>query len=400
MLFGGDCLAKIDGKSVFIPYAVPGERLEIEIVKSFSDYDQARIVRVLEPSPHRAAPACPLYQKCGGCDMMHVESGFQTELKKKILSDLLERAGVEFPEIQVLSGEPFGYRSRFQLHDGGMEERSSNAVVPIPACPVAVPQINEWLKETPCQERPKGKGFLFGSQKAEPSLSFALESPAPRAQKEQVRPSQKGKKKRGNKKPASRFEGIRQDEQCPVQIELCGKKIFFDARGFFQSNIPLLEKAVPLVTQGLGGKNALDLYSGAGTFSVFLADIFENVVMVEQSRLSLVYAERNLAGKKHESYGISGADFAKRSVRPLCERIGNFDAVVADPPRAGIEREALEWLCQSGVPVIKYLSCNPSTQARDLKKLQEAGYKIQDMRLLDFYPQTSHLETLSTCILK
>ena len=177
MLFGGDCLAKIDGKSVFIPFAVPGERLEIEIVKSFADYDQARIVRVLEPSPHRTAPACPLYQKCGGCDMMHVESGFQTELKKKILLELLERAGVAFPEIQVVSGEPFGYRSRFQLHDGGMEERSSNAVVPIPSCPVAVPQINEWLKETPAQDRPKGKGFLFGSPKAQPSLSFALRQP-------------------------------------------------------------------------------------------------------------------------------------------------------------------------------------------------------------------------------
>ena len=237
MLFGGDCLAKIGGKSVFIPFAVPGERLEIEIVKSFADYDQARIVRVLEPSPHRTAPACPLYQKCGGCDMMHVESGFQTELKKKILMELLERAGVAFPEIQVVSGEPLVYRSRFQLHDGGMEERSSNAVVPIPACPVAVPQINEWLKETPAQDRPKGKGFLFGSPKAQPSLSFALESPAPRAQKAKAEPRQKGKKKHGNKKPASRFA----ERNCSLTRGAFSSPTF----PFWKRPFPLSWKAFP-----------------------------------------------------------------------------------------------------------------------------------------------------------
>lgn len=195
-----------------------------------------------------------------------------------------------------------------------------------------------------------------------------------------------------------RFEGISQNEQCPVQIELCGKTILFDAQGFFQSNIEVLEKAIPLITQGLSGKNALDLYSGAGTFSVFLADFFENVVMVERNRGALVFAEQNMAGKAHESYGISGADFVKKNVKNLVERIGNFDAVVVDPPRSGMEKEALDWLCNSGIPVVKYLSCNPSTQARDIKRLCDAGYKVTDISLLDFYPQTSHIETLLTCI--
>jgi 23S rRNA (uracil1939-C5)-methyltransferase len=81
------------------------------------------------------------------------------------------------------------------------------------------------------------------------------------------------------------------------------------------------------------------------------------------------------------------------------ERIGNFDAVVVDPPRSGMEKEALDWLRSSGVPAIKYLSCNPSTQARDIKALADSGYKIADIRLLDFYPQTSHIESLLTCVL-
>lgn len=391
-------MGKSGNKNVFVPFAIPGERLEIEIVRRFSDYDEGKIVRVLESSPKRILPACPLYMKCGGCDYMHIDYEFQSELKAQVLKELFLRAGLEVPEIQKVQGPYLAYRSRFQLHDGGMEGRGSNEIVPIAACPVAVPEINEWLSQCPMEERPKGKGLLFGHKNALPKLSFALEekkpqNPAPK------KPAFKGKKK-GKKLPPSRFEGIRQDELCPVQAEICGKKIVFDAKGFFQSNLALLEKTVPLIAQGLAGKNALDLYSGAGTFSVFLADSFERVAMVEQNRLSMVCAERNMAGKAHESFGISGADFAKRNAQALCQRIGPFDAAVVDPPRSGVEREALEWLSKSGIPVIKYLSCNPSTQVRDLKKLKEKGYKIEKICLLDFYPQTSHMETLATCVLE
>lgn len=393
-------MAKIDNKNVFIPYAVPGEKLEIEITKSYRDYDEARIVKILESSPKRILPACPLYGRCGGCNMMHIDFDWQIELKKGVLAELMERAGVSVPQIQVVSGSPLGYRSRFQLHDGGMEGRASNDVVPIDSCPVAVPQINEWLKDCPMQERPQGRGLLFGHKNAQPSLSLALEREARPEPKAYKKMSAKEKKKHGKKRPMGRFEGISQNEQCPVQIELCGKTILFDAQGFFQSNIEVLEKAIPLVTQGLSGKNALDLYSGAGTFSVFLANLFENVVMVEHNRGALVFAEQNMAGKKHESYGISGADFVKKNAQSLVGRIGNFDAAVVDPPRSGMEKEALDWLCKSGIPVVKYLSCNPSTQARDIKRLLDAGYSVSDIRLLDFYPQTSHIETLLTCVLR
>lgn len=400
MVFGGSCLAKIDNKNVFIPFAVPGEKLEIEITKSYRDYDEAKIVKILEPSPERVKPACPLYQKCGGCNLMHIEYDCQLELKKRILAELMERAGVAVPQIQTVCGSPLAYRSRFQLHDGGMEGRGSNDVVPIESCLVAVPEINEWFKAEPMEARPKGRGFLFGHKSAEPSLSLALEKERGGNQKAYKKMSAKEKKKRGKKYIKPRFEGISQDEQCPVSVDLLGKKVLFDAQGFFQSNIEVLEKAIPFITQGLSGKNALDLYSGAGTFSVFLADLFENVVMVEHNRGAMVFAEQNMARKKHESYGISGADFVKKNVQSLVERIGNFDAAVIDPPRSGMEKEALDWLCKSGIPVIKYLSCNPSTQARDIKKLCDSGYAVEDIRLLDFYPQTSHLETLLTCIKK
>ena len=396
MVFGGSCLGKIKGKNVFVPYAIPGERLEIQIEKSFKDYDHAKIVRVLEPSALRVEPACPLYQKCGGCNMMHIDYQEQLRLKKAVVQELMEKAGVKIPKIELVYGQSLGYRSRFQLRDGGMEGRSTNDVVPTQSCPVAVGQINEWLMKEPMEKRPKGKGCLFGHQNAEPSLSFAL-----KAESQKTRPPKKsGKKdkKHGNKAPKARFEGIKENEQCPVQIVVCGKKIAFDARGFFQSNIGMLEKSLPLILDGLSGKTALDMYSGAGTFSVFLADKFEKVVMVEADRAALVFAERNMAGLSHESYGISGADFARRAADEAQARLGGFDAALLDPPRAGIEKEALDWLCRSGIKTIKYLSCNPSSQSRDLASLEKSGYSITDLRLLDFYPQTSHIESLATCM--
>ena len=104
MIFGGKCLGKIDNKNVFVPYAVPGEKLEIEITQSFRDYDEAKIVKVLEASPKRVLPACPLYAKCGGCNLMHIDSAYQTELKARVLAELMERAGVRIPQIQAVSG--------------------------------------------------------------------------------------------------------------------------------------------------------------------------------------------------------------------------------------------------------------------------------------------------------
>ena len=131
---GGDCLAKINGKNVFVPFAIPGEKLEIEIVKSFRDYDTAKIIRIVEPSPYRVEPSCPLYGKCGGCNMQHISPDYQVELRKQILKSSFEREGIPCPEIEVISGNDRNYRCRIQLTDGGFNERESNKIVPLDDC--------------------------------------------------------------------------------------------------------------------------------------------------------------------------------------------------------------------------------------------------------------------------
>ena len=133
------------------------------------------------------------------------------------------------------------------------------------------------------------------------------------------------------------------------------------------------------------------MYSGCGSISTFLTEKYENVVLVEHNRDALVYAEQNMAGTKHISYGLSGAAWVKSCASSLPA----FDAVTIDPPRSGMEKEVCTWLCQSKIPLILSLSCDPATHARDLARLLACGYNLKEIYLLDFYPNTSHIESLA-----
>ncbi len=390
MVFGGDCIAKIGGKTVFVPHAVPGERLEVEITGDSRDYSTARIVRVLDASPHRVEAVCPYYGICGGCNIQHIDAEYQEKLRSSILRDAFLRAGVTPPEIQVVSGPAFGYRSRFQLHDGGLMQRKSNKIVGIEYCPCATDQVNEYLKSIPVSERPRGRCHIFGSEKNGGEVLVAEEE-------KPVGTSGGRKEARGKKikRAARRYSGTSpvQDYACTVQ--LCGKKISFDVRGFFQSNMTVLEKAIPLITGGLEGNSCLDMYSGCGTFSVFLCDSFSNVTLVEHNRDALVMAEQNLMGRRHESYGLGGETWVKYHAESCVRNSGGFDAAVVDPPRSGMEKEVCKWLRSSGIPRINSLSCDIATHARDASFLIRAGYEMKSLYLLDFYPQTCHIESLA-----
>ena len=202
-------------------------------------------------------------------------------------------------------------------------------------------------------------------------------------------------KKKSKLKRNTYFKGTSQNQKNICSLNLLGKKIDFDVQGFFQSNLEVLEKSIEKLTENLGGKNVLDMYSGCGTFSVFLADSFEKTTLVEHNRDAIVFAETNLVGKNHESYGESGEKWVLQNAEKILSDNGRFDAVVIDPPRSGMEKEVCKWLCKNRAEKIRSVSCNPSTHARDATFLVKAGYRINKLYLLDFYPQTSHIESLA-----
>ena len=304
---------------------------------------------------------------------------------------------MELPSINPLYGPDTGYRYRFQFHNGGLAARKTNDIVDVAQCPVATAEINGWLSTVPRQERPRGRIQVFGGSRVLqdttqtarfPHVIVAQEQPKTTAEKTPGLKTVSGKTNRY-------FSGTTLNPANLAAVSLAGKTIRFDVQGFFQSNMDILEQAVGRICSGIGGRNALDMYCGAGTFSVFLADLFEKVTLVEHNRDALVFAEINMAGKKHDSYGISGEKWVRENADGILNRNGPFDAVVIDPPRSGMERDVCRWLCETRPAHIRSISCDPSTHARDAARLVRAGYRIEELYLLDFYPETSHIESLA-----
>jgi 23S rRNA (uracil1939-C5)-methyltransferase len=363
LVAGGDGLASMGGKAVFVPFALPGERVLARIASEKRDYARAELVRVLEPSPRRVEAPCPLYGICGGCNLQHLEYAGQLEAKSRIVADVFARtAKIETGEVPVRPSPPFAYRNRMQLHlmaSGrlGLSKRSSSDLVEISGCPVACPAIDEWM------------GACAGTDRARAML---------------------GKRSPGD----GRFIVFGREERLWLEgrdelaeVPVAGRSIRFPVRGFFQSNLSLLDAFVSAATSGLAGERAADLYCGVGLFGSFLASSFRRVVCVEENASSLAAAKANLPGQGHELHAASAEAWTRSA-----SAAEPFDLVLADPPRTGLGPELRQWLAASRPPTIVYLSCDPVTLARDAKELVGAGYELGSVEAFDFYPQTSHVE--------
>ena len=371
MVARGSGLGKLDGKNVFVPGTLPGETVQIGIQEEKRDFIEAKLEKVITPSEYRIQPECKYYGICGGCNLQFATAEYQRKLKTEIITDSLIRAGVPencIPKIDLEYGSEWGYRNRFQLHDGGLKEARSSQTIPIKDCLVACPEIRECLQS---DHLPQGtRTHVFG---ADGKVTTAVLA---------------------EKAPRKKFEGAVINEKEIVTVNINGKDIQFDVRGFFQSNLQMLEKTINRITANFGGKRCADIYSGVGTFSVFLGKQFEEMYLVEHNREALILAERNLRGIRHQSYGVSGEKWTQ-----LSDSKQKFDAIVIDPPRSGMEKAVREWIKASQIPQIRSLSCDPVTFARDAQDLISFGYKLVNLCLLDYYPQTSHIETLANFIL-
>ena len=245
-----------------------------------------------------------------------------------------------------------GYRSRFQFTEGGLKEKEANNIVAIKDCLIATENVRTLLQNN---KIPFTKDRL------------------------NVFENHIGNNKNNNS-----------SQNETISVTIANKKLSFSVNGFFQSNLEMLEKTIPLVIENLEGGNLLDMYSGVGTFSIFAGEKFKHTTLVEFSKLSSSYTKENLGNIKHSMFAMTGAKWTKTKNAKTTK----FDAVIIDPPRTGIEKEVLQWLIENKPQIIRSVSCDPVTHARDTKKIIEAGYVIEKMYLLDFYPQTSHIESL------
>jgi 23S rRNA (uracil1939-C5)-methyltransferase len=363
---GGAGLAKIEGKSVFVDLAAPGDLVLLHITEERRSWARAGIAEILEPSPLRVEPACPLFGRCGGCSLQHLNYDAQLSAKEGILREAFSRiGGMEAPDIRMRPSPPLEYRNRVQFHckpdrrrQLGFKARNSpegNSFVPVQDCPVAETGIRKVLMDGSLIPPPDKDRFTVYSRGG----LFLSE----------------GGKSRG-------------------RVSLGGRELVMDAGVFFQSNGTMLELLLKDLAAEVEKADAelpmADLYCGVGTFAAFLGSRFSRTDLVEENKTALALARENVKSSECRFYALSGDEWVKS--------LKGKDAwgfIVVDPPREGLSALTRRYLAEKGPPMLAYVSCDPATLARDAGELVAGGYTLKKLNLYDFYPQTAHIESLT-----
>ncbi len=405
-IYGGASLARVEGKAVFVPLALPGEQARVRIVEEKRGYATAEVEEIVAAAPERVVPNCKHFGTCGGCQYQHAEYKAQLEMKQAILRETLERGGVRAPdEIAVLAGEPWAYRNRIRLAfdasgRAGYRGRRSHAVIAIEECPIAAPVLveaafsaAELFRRFAAKGRPTELSLFCDATEDSMLASVFTEGTAYVPLRDyfdallsQI-PSLRGVElvevHQGQPKTVARAGAE------SIAYHAAGIDYRVDHGAFFQVNRWLVDKLVECVTNGLSGGLAWDLFAGVGLFSRKLVERFENVAAVESAPAAIAALEQNLSGTNATAVKATTLEFLRGAVRG--ERP---DLIVVDPPRIGLGAETTELLGQIAAPELVYVSCDPATLARDLRVLVGAGYAIERVTLADLFPQTFHIETV------
>jgi 23S rRNA (uracil1939-C5)-methyltransferase len=369
LVYGGDGLARLDGKVVLVPFVLPGEvvRAEIELVKR--DLFRGRLIEVISPSAARVSPPCPYFLHCGGCHYQNADPAFQVEQKCSILRETLRRVGkIEFPgEIKAIAGEPWGYRNRVQLHieDGaiGYFEHGSHSLCPIGRCAVASPALNDAIARL---------GDRSFQQVATTVELFTNETETQIHVWDRV--------------PAKAYRLFQSlGTTGPIEYD----RFRVSPNSFFQVNRYLVDALVQCATGDRGGDWAVDLYAGVGLFSARLAERFKRVTAVESSRAAFQDLVYNV---ERRSWPVAAENKSAEEYLKGLEQTP--EVIMADPPRTGLGGEVVRELGRIRAPQLIIVSCDPATLARDLQSLLAGGYRIEQITMVDLFPQTFHLETV------
>ena len=403
-IYGGDGLARIPaGKTVFVPGTLPGELVEATIAADRRSFAKSELEAILEPSPERVAPGCEYVPRCGGCQYQHANPTFQLHMKLDILKETLARAHLPMPgEIESLAGPPWGYRNRIRLHviGGalGYRQRASHNLLPVTHCPIAAPLLDQAVAAVACIAKDTGLASLcdeveFFTNGEQDQLLVSLWPERPRRVRE--RALEAFAEQLRMQIPALTGVGLfsQQDSsmmhwgQRSLTYTVSGRTYQVSLGAFFQINRFLLPTLLQVAIGERSGSRAWDLYSGVGLFAQALN--FEHVTAVEPERFSADDLKKNLAQKTCRIVRANTLDFLRAPAR------AKPDFILVDPPRAGLGKEICSHLASVAAAEIVYVSCDPATLARDLQSLLQYGYSVQTMNLLDLFPQTFHMETVT-----
>jgi 23S rRNA (uracil1939-C5)-methyltransferase len=421
LAYGGYAVARDPaGRAVFVRGGCPGDVVEAHTVSDHGRYVKAAVTEVLEPSPDRVRPPCPYFGECGGCQWQHVAYRVQTSAKRACVADALRRIG-HLGEISVdetvLGPSPYGYRNKVVLtasegSDGirlGFLSLGGGALVPIDSC---------LLLPTALQKAPKAlTGILryLSRNDSSPISRVAVRSasnltdveidlwtepgPFPRALAAKMLSGQLHAgtvtrvltKRKGRALVAGKVEVLA--GRGAWRERLGDHDFLVSAPSFFQVNTHGAERLIDCVVAAADVRSSdrvLDLYAGAGTFTLPLAELAGEVVAVEAEGSAVRDLRRNLEVNRLDAV-VAPGDAAM-----ALQGLGRFAVAIVDPPRTGMRPAALRALLDAGPRTIVYVSCDPATLARDASSLAEAGYRLTTVTPVDLFPQTYHVETVAT----
>ena len=400
------------GWVVMVPFTLPGERVRARVFRNHKNFSEADLVSVLQPSPHRIEPECPLFGRCGGCQYQHLAYSEQLAWKQRQVAELLQHmAGVTFSVSPVIaSPKEYGYRSKITPHFAAPRfERTVTTVnenletsIPGAVSSVTIPS-SESGSAHQAPAAPFPIGFLRQGTRFDiidvPRCPIATEAINTRLA--EVRTEVHAKRQtytRGATLLLRDASGVVTTDYDAIVTETVGPvKLRFLARDFFQNNPFILEAFTGYVREqaaASGAKYLVDAYCGSGLFALTAASAFERVAGVEINESSIRFARENA-----EANDIRNATFQAGDAAAIFAGLAFPSAetvVVIDPPRKGCDASFLAQLFAFRPRAVVYVSCDPATQMRDLSHFLNAGYQLTAAQPFDLFPQTRHLECVLT----
>jgi 23S rRNA (uracil1939-C5)-methyltransferase len=417
----GSGVGRLENLAVFVPGALPGERVAARITRLHGNYAEAQLLALRQESPERVPPPCPLFGRCGGCAMQQARYPAQLTLKRGFVRDTLRRIGKIDTGVEetIASSQPYHYRQRMHYHtvwlDGqlhlGFFLPRSRIMVEAATCLLASPPIAALAEVLPQLLAPYSedlstlRGVVLRCNSAGDAMLLTLLIEAPLVRGEELAGQLRGAV--SNLAAVWECAGPPQDGIYGTSWRLLGgemylreslgaKQLLLSPASFTQVNPPVAERLYGLVGEYAaltGSETVLDLYSGVGAIALQLAEQAGQVIGVESYAPAMADAERNARlNQAHNCRFICGS--VERVLPQLAEQGIAVDVAVLDPPRAGCVPAALDALLALSPRRIIYVSCDPATLARDLRRLNAGGYQVGAVQPLDMFSQTGHVESI------
>ncbi|MCR5661616.1 MAG: 23S rRNA (uracil(1939)-C(5))-methyltransferase RlmD [bacterium] len=451
---GGEAVGRVDNFVLFIPGGAPGDEIQAQITELRKNFGRARISKIIKPSVHRIQPRCPIYHDCGGCQLQHIDYDSQLQVKTKMVADAIQHlAGLSDVKVNPCHKmkSPWNYRCKVQTVTGakpyltregeeprfrpfvGFYTRGTHSIVKVDDCCIQDVNNNKVISaarealerlQWPIYNNEDGSGCIryiiarTGKNSGKTLLVIVSSQPRLPHVREFVDmmrkrcPSLQGVVLNLNPHHTNVIMGSRSEVlwgSDHIIETVCGLNFHVSAASFFQVNMEGLEEIYKALSKYLFDdkkkehnkkkETVLDAYCGVGSLALFAAQNAKRVVGIDQCQAAIEDAVVN-----SDLNNFNNTDFmdgtVERILPKLYQKGTRFSSAILDPPRKGCDPVVLETIAKMRIPKLVYVSCNPSTLARDLGILAEKGYKALEVQPIDMFPQTYHVESVAHIVRK